>query len=209
MRPFVAARGGYRAVLEPEEREALAQVCDQVAGMLQAVAPARGAGSDALPAWPTGAAGEEVPAPRDAAVLRLLPSAGQDAAVAREFRRLTQGDLATSKSVRLVGLAALLRVAPEGIPAALMVRREQADAVAGAFTDLRLVLAERLDLRTDAQVEALYRDLDLAAEPDGVDDDDLNRRRFLVAVFIMAGLLQESLVEGMLSDLRARTDRPG
>lgn len=46
----------------------------------------------------------------------------------------------------------------------------QARAMMFALTDVRLVLAERLDLRTDADTEALTRRLESGAEPESSED---------------------------------------
>jgi len=79
--------------------------------------------------------------------------------------------------------------------------------VAAALTDLRLVLAERLEIRTDDQAERLYDQLltspasDLDEAPGG--QLDPATRRYLVAVYGALSWLQESLVEALLADLRA------
>ncbi|OLT54371.1 DUF2017 family protein [Cellulosimicrobium sp. CUA-896] len=220
MRPFRPEPLGYVAELEPSERIVLAQVAGDVAQMLQdevgdrAVAPAdppepRGGvdGAWTPPGWtgppPTpGDAAEGAPA--DPAVRRLLPDASDDTDVAAEFRRFTQGDLAAEKIGRLVLLGQMLVDGEPASAAPFVVPRDTARRVAGALTDVRLVLAERLDLRTDAQVEGLYDELDSEGEdgPQG-DVDGGAARRFLVSVFLLTGLLQESLVDGMLADLRA------
>ncbi|WP_435735457.1 DUF2017 family protein [Cellulosimicrobium sp. PMB13] len=235
MRPFRTDELGYVAELEPSERIVLAQLAGDVAQMLQEHAPVDGPGargdadagdgSEGVEAWaPPGwtgpaprATGSGAPrsdrrAPLDPAVRRLLPAASDDAAVAAEFRRFTQDDLAGEKIDRLVLLGQMLVDGEPTHAAPFVVPRDTAKRVAGALTDVRLVLAERLDLRTDEQVEGLYDELDAEGD-DGPDDeldvDGLAARRFLVSVFLLTGLLQESLVEGMLADLRARRGRDG
>jgi hypothetical protein len=227
VRPFRPEALGYVAELEPSERIVLAQVAGDVAQMLQdevgdgaaGLAGPGGAEDGAAdgvwtpPGWtgppPAPAGGQPVAAddaPADPAVRRLLPDASDDAEVAAEFRRFTQGDLAAEKVGRLVLLGQMLVDGEPASAAPFVVPRDVARRVAGALTDVRLVLAERLDLRSDEQVEGLYDELDAEGD-DGPDlDDDVDgraARRFLVSVFLLTGLLQESLVDGMLADLRA------
>lgn len=224
MRPFRAEARGYVAELEPSERIVLAQLAGDVAQMLQEGVPPRapgspGTGGDAPegawspPGWtgplPGTAAGhDEVSPPLDPAVRRLLPDASGDVEVASEFRRFTQDDLAASKVGRLVLLGRMLVDSEPTQAAPFVVGRDDAEQVAGALTDVRLVLAERLDLRSDEQVEGLYDELDDEDEDGPGDADDGGAaRRFLVSVFLLTGLLQESLVDGMLADLRAGRGR--
>ncbi|WP_069385951.1 DUF2017 family protein [Cellulosimicrobium cellulans] len=218
MRPFRPEALGYVAELEPSERIVLAQVAGDVAQMLQdEVGPHGGASGDpgadgawAPPGWtgpaPAGRPDAAGAVPTDPAVRRLLPDASDDADVAAEFRRFTQADLASEKVDRLVLLGQMLVDGEPASAAPFVVPRDTARRVAGALTDVRLVLAERLDLRTDDQVEGLYDELDAEGEEGPGLDDDLDgraARRFLVSVFLLTGLLQESLVDGMLADLRA------
>jgi len=214
MTPFRTDALGYVAELEPSERIVLAQLAGDVAQMLQEQVPPREDAPDdagepgagwAPPGWtgpvPGGAAPRPADAPQDPAVRRLLPDASDDADVAAEFRRYTQGDLAAEKVGRLVLLGQMLVDGEPESAAPFVVPRDAARRVAGALTDVRLVLADRLDLRTDEQVEGLYDELD--AEGEDGPDDGAAARRFLVSVFLLTGLLQESLVDGMLADLRA------
>ncbi|MBN0040167.1 DUF2017 family protein [Cellulosimicrobium cellulans] len=225
MRPFRAEAQGYVAELEPSERIVLAQLAGDVAQMLQEGLPGRAPGAHREPgegapddAWSPpgwtgpvpGGHGSGATPPPDPAVSRLLPDASDDVEVAAEFRRFTQDDLAARKVGRLVLLGRTLVDSEPTEAAPFVVTREDAEDVAGALTDVRLVLAERLGLRTDEQVEGLYDELDREGD-DGPDDGEGGGapRRFLVSVFLLTGLLQESLVDGMLADLRAgRGGRP-
>lgn len=221
MRPFRAEAQGYVAELEPSERIVLAQLAGDVAQMLQEGVPGRAPGEpgpsvpdDAWspPGWTgpvPGGHGTDATPPPDPAVRRLLPDASDDVEVAAEFRRFTQDDLAARKVGRLVLLARMLVDSEPSEVAPFAVAREEAEDVAGALTDVRLVLAERLGLRTDEQVEGLYDELDREGD-DGPEDGEVGGapRRFLVSVFLLTGLLQESLVDGMLADLRAGRGGP-
>jgi hypothetical protein len=197
MRPFRAKRAGYVARLDTAERLVLAHVVGDTLELLHAAgSDARDAGADGP--WP---ATRDVSPPDDPALRRLLPDASRDEpGVASEFRRLTQGDLVDAKEKRLVALAESLLDAPEGRGGDLVVARDGARDVASALTDVRLVLASRLGIETDAQSEALY---DEVQGPRGESGDVDATRQFLGAVFLTAGWLQESLVTAMLDDLRA------
>lgn len=198
MRPFISGPKGYTAELEPVECRVLADLAEDVAVMVTA-----GANPVTVPGWvPDGwsHAVEPTSRPADPAVRRLLPAASTDEGIAAEFRRLATAEIIDRKNAGLCVLAGLLR---GGSP--VVVARPQADAVAGALTDIRLVLAERLHLSTDAEVEALYEEMSasLPSPRRRAARGDVVARRHLIAVFLVAGLLQESLVEGMLTDLRA------
>ncbi|MGW6004775.1 DUF2017 family protein [Oerskovia enterophila] len=215
MRPFRRARRGYVAELSAAERLVLAHVVGDVVELLQeqagpgseeAAPPSEAATIEGVA--PLSAPPEEVRAPTDPAVRRLLPDAApEDAGVSAEFRRFTQGDLAAEKSQRLLLLADLLLAGdPQDaeVLTPLVVRPDDARRVAGALTDVRVVLAERLDLRTDDQVEDLHDEV-LAREAVDVEEDEGApdaARRFLASVFLMSGWLQESLVDLMLAEVR-------
>ncbi|GIG28351.1 DUF2017 family protein [Cellulomonas marina] len=184
MRDFRRERDHFVARLDATERQVVGGVLADVAFLLGAQAgpdggpllpdEARalrsgadggGAGGGAgapdearLPDWST----EAVPVPDDPAVRRLLPDASPDEPeVAAEFRRLTEADLRATKITRLVRLfRAVVRGTDGWAEGDLVVAPADAAEVAAALTDVRLVLADRLGLETDAQVDALYAELD-------------------------------------------------
>lgn len=216
MRPFRRARRGYVAELSASERLVLAHVVGDVVELLQeqtgTVPHEDPEGARIEGVAPLSAPAEDVQAPTDPAVRRLLPDASrEDGEVSAEFRRFTQGDLVAEKAQRLLLLADLLLAGdPQDAEALtpLIVRPDDARRVAGALTDIRVVLAERLDLRTDDQVEDLHDEV-LAREESGVEPPEEApdaARRFLASVFLLSGWLQESLVELMLAEVR-RTAR--
>lgn len=188
---------GWVAHLDAAERAAVLDVVDDVTELLTAEA------SQEL--WPqTAVSGEPVSAPSDPALHRLLPDASRaEPDVAAEFRRLTEGELRGTKTGNLAVLRSALA---SGAP---VVRVEPADApaVAAALTDLRLVLAERLGIRTEADADAAYR-LVVEGGPLDVTDPDGVARRFLATVSTLLGVLQESLVELMLDGLAGGDDEP-
>ncbi|QAY70421.1 DUF2017 family protein [Xylanimonas protaetiae] len=225
MTPFRPGPDGYEASWEEAERHVLAGVAREVAALLreQAGLPDTDAddplGALAATMQSTGTPRE----PDDPAARRLLPDASRDdASVSAEFRHLTQTDLAAAKVRGLELFADLLDGAalddvdpsPAGLDyglddelddrAVVLVTRQDARDVAAALTDVRLVVAQRLGLETDDDVETLHDEV-LA---DAVDDDaarglDADVRRYWGGIFVAAGFAQESLVGAMLDDHRA------
>lgn len=104
--------------------------------------------------------------PEDPALLRLLPPAHRtDTEQAAEFRRLTEHTLRTRKAATLsAAIAALQEVKPPSV----ILDRDQAHALAVGLTDVRLILGERLGLKTDEDSERLHARLEraLAGEED-------------------------------------------
>ncbi len=126
-----------RELVAPPERELTGDAFeDLVAGLGVSVA------ADDQVAGPN-----EVGGARDPALERLLPTAHKgDQEVASEFRRLTENDLRDRKATTLTTAIDALHAASGH---QLELTREQAHAMVVALTDTRLVLGERLGLRTD------------------------------------------------------------
>jgi hypothetical protein len=98
----------------------------------------------------------DVPAPRDPALDRLLPTANrQDEQMAAEFRRLTEDGLRSRKAANLSTAIAALSAPADGKDDKVSLDQEQALAVLISLTDVRLVLGERLGLKHDDDVELL------------------------------------------------------
>jgi len=133
-------------------------------------------------------AGDGPQVPRDPALERLLPSAHpDDPGLAAEFRRLTEHGLRERKAANLAkAISALLD--PDGDKVRL--DREQAQAMAVALTDVRLLLGERLGLRTDEDADALQDQLEAASE----DDPQFH----LAAAYDFMTWLQESLIQALM-----------
>lgn len=194
MRAFRERRGAYVARVGRGEREVLASLVADVAELLGGIrleeldpaeVAALVAADDGSPRLRT----DPVPAPDDPAVHRLLPDASRDdPQMSAEFRRLTEDDLRASKLARLARLWADL-VDPQADDV-LRVPPDRAPELAAALTDVRLVVAERLGVTTDADAEQLYEE---AATP-GADAG----RNYLVSVYAALTWLQESLVTLML-----------
>ena len=138
---------------------------------------------------PPGHSGTDDPqVPRDPALERLLPSAHRDdQAMAAEFRRLTEHGLRERKTANLAtAIVALL--AADGDKVTL--DHEQAQATVVALTDVRLLLGERLGLRTDEDAEDLQDRLEAASED--------NPELYLAAYYDFMTWLQESLTQALM-----------
>ena len=125
---------------------------------------------------------------RDPAMDRLLPSAHRDdPALSAEFRRLTEHGIREGKAANLAtAITALLGADGDKV----RLDQEQAQATVVALTDVRLLLGERLGLRTDEDAEALQDRLERASE----DDRDLH----LAAAYDFLTWLQETLIQALM-----------
>lgn len=157
---------------------------------------------------------QDLSLPTDPAVRRLLPDASLDPDVASEFRKYTDFDLREQKVRRLLQLSDALTDADPSSDddehLEFVVMSENAESTAGALTDIRLVLGERLDLRSDSDAQDLHDDVVMMAKAlslqdgQGIADDELERRYIMGMLFELAGFLQESLTECMLDEFRRK-----
>ena len=186
----------YAAQLDPLERATVAGLMDQVRDLLDPPDAPEGGDDFAsivagLGMGVTVAAEDQADidpehAERDPALDRLLPTANrQDDEMAAEFRRLTETGLRQRKAAALETAADLLRRDDK-----VRLDPEQAREVLKALTDVRLVLGERMGLRTDEDVEVL----EAAAEH--LDPDD--PLGYALAVYDFLTWLQETLASAML-----------
>jgi hypothetical protein len=190
-------RTRYVAQLDPLERATVAGLMEQVHELLDPAAPAPEGGDDfasivaGLGMGVTVAAEDQADldpddAERDPALDRLLPTANrQDDEVAAEFRRLTETGLRQRKAAALESSAELLRGDDK-----LRLDDGEAQAFLKALTDVRLVLGERMGLRTDDDVDVLE------ASADALDPDD--PLLYALAVYDFLTWLQETLASSML-----------
>ena len=125
---------------------------------------------------------------RDPAMDRILPSAHRDdPALSAEFRRLTEHGIREGKAANLASaITALLSADGDKV----RLDQEQAQAMVVALTDVRLLLGERLGLRTDEDAEALQDRLERASQ----DDPDLH----LAAAYDFLTWLQETLIQALM-----------
>jgi len=134
-----------------------------------------------------------IQAPPDPALERLLPSAHRDdPALAAEFRRLTEHGLRERKAANLSTAISALQVRDGRKSSDDKVRldQEQAQAMVVALTDVRLLLGERLGLRTDEDAAGLEDRLEAASE----EDPQLH----LAACYDFLTWLQESLIQALM-----------
>ncbi|WP_116114049.1 DUF2017 family protein [Austwickia chelonae] len=136
---------------------------------------------------------------RDPALDRLLPDAHrEDPLAAAEFRRMVAPGLRDRKAANLETAIALLSADPTGKDSTeetdeLLLDQDDAQALAMALTDVRLVLGDRLDLRTDDDGDRLEQ----AVAEDTLDEKTLE----LVMIYDFLTWLQESLSEALLHAL--------
>lgn len=134
------------------------------------------------------ATAEEV-AGRDPALQRLLPPASRDDdRLARDFRALTEDSLRQRKAANLTTAIEALDVEGTG---KVELDLGQAQAVMIALTDVRLVLGERLGIRTDEDSERLH-----ALVEAGLEEDD--PRVMAALVYDLLTWLQETVAQALL-----------
>lgn len=220
MEAFRKTRSGFVTRMDANERTIIARVVADVAELLgfETPSPQQRTQDEGDPADPAAQAREseehadrmrrlarevdaafnagEAPAdhggtddlPADPALARLLPDGSEDPEIADSLRDLTQETVRDAKGTRLqrvwgdlVGTGGLITVPADG-----------AMDWAGALTDVRLVLAERLGITDEGSVAAVE---ELAQSS----SDDLTRA--LATLYVALSWLQESLVEAMLEEL--------
>ena len=154
-------RRGARMVarLDRNEREVVASLMEQTRSLLAPDVASTGDDfADLIASLEWGAAPDALPrgtdpGDRDPALARLLPDAHRgDPQVAAEFRRLTEQDLRRRKSDALTTSIEALREKVDRDRVSL--DPDEAQAFLIALTDTRLLLGERLGLRTEEDVEA-------------------------------------------------------
>lgn len=212
-----SATTGYVVTLHPAEREVVVALVSEVADLLGPDDAGSGPGGarpddahpdDAHPFDASAWSSEPVGAPDDPALHRLFPDAyPDDPEHAAEFRRLTEGDLRATKYARLRTLVALLggSDAEDADPdeavqtVEVMVPSDRAPDVVAALTDLRLVMAERIGVRTADDADALT---ELVTRPWGPEAADPERAatRLRATLYLMLGVLQDTLLDAMAGD---------
>ncbi len=181
MRAFVATRRGYVSHLDQMERDVLADVTRDVAGLVSADDDARSA-------------------PMDPAVVRLFPSASMDDPdLASEIRDLIREDIADTKTTSLAVVQRALDAPGESV----LVPHEKLAHWLRALNDIRLVLAARLDIGTDEDAEHIYQ-LAIEATRDESPAETLTGERHLAMASLYAGITwwQGSLLEAVESGPR-------
>ena len=200
-RAFLREHGVYVAVLDETERTVLYGLMQQTRILLSPEVEPTGDVFDDLVAsmgvsldrdLTAAQADPDVLELRDPALDRLLPDAHRgDEAIAAEFRQLTEEGLRQRKSANLdIALARLTDSSDDRV----VLDDEQAAAFLMALTDVRLLLGERMGMRTEADAEALHRAMEV------IDDDD--PLGYAMAWYDFLTWLQETLAHALMgSDL--------
>lgn len=197
----------FTARLEQEERDLVVGLLHQVAELIDVpAAAAPGAGEEVDPfedivsrlgmgsveddaAGAVGTRGERpshVSGEEDPAIRRLFPIANRtDDEAAAEFARLSEAGLRRRKRDNLLAAVGLLE---RGDSLELTV--SQAHTLLVALTDIRVVLGERMGLRTDEDAAML----DVSAASLGEDDPRLH----FILVYDFLTWLQETLATALL-----------
>ena len=194
--PFKSSRGRVKVALEAQERELLARLMDDVVGLLTENEQTSAEAASISPGesdWAVLEAALSAPPPKDPAVARLLPDGNrQDPELAQGFRRLTEHGLRERKRGGLSLAATALRR-----PEPVVLDQAEAGALLKGMTDVRLVVAERLGLRTDEDAERLHDALrdaaHRAARGEQVDEDWIGA----AAIYDALTWWQESLVSAL------------
>ncbi|MCS3494186.1 hypothetical protein M2368_003214 [Arthrobacter sp. JUb119] len=137
---------GITGTLHSAERKLIRELFGDVIGMLEERAQLHQLPEDVDPLYAlTGMRPEsmDLPPVSDPALARLLPDASDDAVAAAEHRRLTEADLIAQKVGRLREAQMLLDTEK------LVLDKDTATRFAQALNDVRLVLAERLEIRSE------------------------------------------------------------
>jgi hypothetical protein len=154
--PFRSTRAGVQVNLDEQEREVLVHLLGQLDELLD---DDSGGGEGAADEDPLAAMvgmgdpdADPPQTPEDPAVARLLPEGNRDDPEASaEYRRLTEYGLrARKRSGARLAAEALSRDEP------VVLAQEEALALMKSMTDVRLVLGERLGLRTDEDATRLH-----------------------------------------------------
>ena len=194
--PFRTTRRGLEIRLSEEERDLLANLFGQLDELLDDGRPVGEEPFDELAGLSGlgdlgGPEAEPPSPPDDPALARLLPEANRDdPEAAAEFRRLTESGLRARKRAGARLAADVLR--REGTPT---LDDEETQTLLKALTDLRLVLGERLGLKTDDDAARLGAQLAFGVEP-------YPGWRPLAATYELLQYLQESLVQALMSKRR-------
>ncbi|CAM4083218.1 DUF2017 family protein [Janibacter anophelis] len=207
-RAFAADGEQLVAIMDEDERAVVAGLCLQVMGLVAPATSTKGESADPFEAivaglgdlatdTEDGAGGAEVPdrafgldEDRDPALDRLFPTGNrEDEQEAAEFRRFTEQGLRQRKHD---GLATTVRTLESVEEDRWVLTRGQAPQVLVALTDVRLVMGERLGLRTDedaTRLEELIETLD-------ADDPAV----FALGVYDFLTWLQESLTRALTGE---------
>lgn len=188
-RGFVRSRRGIRVKFDAQEKALLTHLFVEVYELLAGDSVVE---SDPLAAMV--AIGTSVEAPADPALARLLPDGHRDDPQASaDFRRYTEIGLRDRKRAGLE--TARLTLGRDGT---LVLDDAEARAWVVALTDVRLVLAERLGLRTDGDHDRLLGQVLGGADPTaGRPDPPVPALEVMLSLYDFLTWLQETLVRAL------------
>ncbi|WP_345473902.1 DUF2017 domain-containing protein [Glutamicibacter ectropisis] len=178
---------GITGTLHSAERKLLRELFGDVITMLEERALVHQLPDDIDPLYAlTGMRPEsmDLPAVTDPALSKLLPDASDDPVVAAEHRRLTEADLIAQKTGRLREAQFLMETDK------IVLEKENAQRFAQALNDVRLVLAERLEIRDEQDAERVSEVLD-AAEVETPEE-------YLALVYNLVSWVQDTLMSALM-----------
>ena len=200
--------GSLACRLDGEEKAIIAQVSQETADLIRADL---GIGADAdaldraarsddpLRRLEAEFAGRDAREPSDRAVRRLFPAASTDPDLALEFRRLGQQDLAEGKIADLRRVMHVLDASGHG-HSEVVLDDQDALSMLRALNDVRIVLADRLDLQRDGDFDTVRMLQQIGervedAPPSG--DEEHVGSDVVIAVYELLSWLQESLLRAL------------
>lgn len=177
---FRNTRKGITGFLEPGERDLVRKLFNDIITMLE---PDEAADEDPLAAMV--GLDDKAETPSDPALFRLLPNAvNNDDDEALEFRRLTERSLRETKIGALRGAALALD------SSRIVLNQEQAQIFSRALNDVRLVLAQRLQIESAEDAERIH-EVQNSSQAEDVES-------YLALVYNFTTWLQESLMQALL-----------
>ncbi|WP_114855916.1 DUF2017 family protein [Brachybacterium sp. YJGR34] len=199
--------GSLACRLDGEEKAIIAQVAQETADLIRAdlgieadagVLRRAADSEDPLRRLEAEFAGRDAREPSDSAVKRLFPAASEDTELAAEYRRLGQQHLAEGKLADLRRVMAVLDAAgPDH--SEVVLDEEDALVVLRALNDVRIVLADRLDLQRDGDFDTvrMLQQIGERVEGAAVEDDEHVSADIVIAVYELLSWLQESLLRAL------------
>ena len=193
---FHSSARGYLRELDPEARMLLAKISSEIITLLDAPAD----DADLLHAL---ALDERREPPEDPALLALLPYMSEDQQEATALRTLTEDTLRMTKSERLVRIVETMEELAASGEDALEVGADEAWEWLCALNDMRLVLAQRLDVNSPQDVERVTRRAEIffSPQPDFNEDDlDFGPNRMedvIAALYVVVTWWQDSLLQAV------------
>jgi len=178
---------GITGTLHSAERKLLRELFGDVITMLEERAEVHRLPEDIDPLYAlTGMRPElmDLPPVSDPALAKLLPDASDDPVVAAEHRRLTEADLIAQKSGRLREAQFLLETDK------IVLDKDKAQRFAQALNDVRLVLAERLEIRDEQDAARVSQMLDAA--------DVETPEEYLALVYNLVSWVQDTLMGALM-----------